>query len=762
MKNKSLIWILAVTLTAALAFLPIVLADAPPGPFFQGFEVDNSGWNVFGGALDATRVASGTHGVMSKTGGFHAEAATSATRWGGYSALFPAGGYTTQVDIYLNVAGGAANDTRFDFSSAINDSSGNFRRDFVFNAGFYNDTDVTGSGNRFVITASNNAGRAGSFPKNPGRSPVTITKTGWYSFRHRFYDRGGVLAVELSITDANGGCVKEWTLSDPTDTIITTGGNRYGWFASNEFAVLAFDNSERSGTPPGPVTACNELKVSPVNMQGWQIQTSSTATAAFVTGPKTPPIGIGSGELRVGADGDSGAQFRNPNFGGTMLNTLTELRYNTYVSNDSTAPAIGDQTPYIILNVDRDSNGTLDDLLFFEPEYQHGYTANVPDQGDNVLNTWQSWDALHGGWYGIDANTGDPTFAGAGADVQLLSAYVSANPSAKIMNNNAGGGGVRLVAGFGAGAWDNFVGNVDAVSIRIGTSCTSYNFDPRPRPIVADFDGDEKTDLSVFRPSDGTWQIRNSSDGSTTTRQWGAPTDKLVPGDYDGDRKTDIAVWRPSEGNWYIVNSATATVTVRNWGASTDVPVPGDYDGDGKTDIAVWRPSDGNWYIINSSNNTLTVRAWGAPTDIPAQGDYDGDLKDDIAVWRPAEGKWYIVNSSTNAMTTNVWGASTDKLVPGDYDRDGRTDSAVWRPSDGNWYVLKSTGGAVVRNWGAGSDKLVPGDYDGDGQTDIAVFRPSEDKWYIINSDCGGIITSTSFGLSDASVIPIPSAYLPQ
>src|SRR2546423_1672663 len=198
MRNKSLIWILAVTLTAALAFIPIVLADAPPGPFFQGFEVDNGGWNVFGGALDATRVASGTHGIMSKTGGFHAEAATSATRWGGYSSVFPAGGYTTQVDVYLNVAGGAANDTRFDFSSAINNSAGSFRRDFVFNAGFYNDSDATGTGNLFVISASNNAGRGSSFPKNPGTGPITVTKTWLDNFPHRFYARGRLLDLEFS------------------------------------------------------------------------------------------------------------------------------------------------------------------------------------------------------------------------------------------------------------------------------------------------------------------------------------------------------------------------------------------------------------------------------------------------------------------------------------------------------------------------------------------------------------------------------------
>ena len=61
------------------------------------------------------------------------------------------------------------------------------RRDFVFNAGFYTDIDPTGTGPRFVISASNNAGRSGAFPKNPGRDPFTINVEGWYTFEHRFY-----------------------------------------------------------------------------------------------------------------------------------------------------------------------------------------------------------------------------------------------------------------------------------------------------------------------------------------------------------------------------------------------------------------------------------------------------------------------------------------------------------------------------------------------------------------------------------------------
>ena len=138
-----------------------------------------------------------------------------------------------------------------------------------------------------------------------------------------------------------------------------------------------------------------------------------------------------------------------------------------------------------------------------------------------------------------------------------------------------------------------------------------------PTSPSTDFDGDGRTDLSVFRPSDGTWYVMQSGSNTFRAQPIGQNGDKIVPGDYDGDGRTDFAVFRqtPQNGVWYVLRSSDNAFYGVDWGLNTDKPVPGDYDGDGKTDIAVYR--DGTWYIVQSSNGQFTTQQFGAPDDIP-------------------------------------------------------------------------------------------------------------------------------------------------
>jgi glucose/arabinose dehydrogenase len=275
----------------------------------------------------------------------------------------------------------------------------------------------------------------------------------------------------------------------------------------------------------------------------------------------------------------------------------------------------------------------------------------------------------------------------------------------------------------------------------------------------ADFDGDARTDFSVFRPSNGTWYAFNSATNSTKIQQFGANGDVPTPEDFDGDDIEDVAVFRPTEGNWYIFNSSNSSVTVVPFGVSGDTPAAGDYDGDAKADLAVFRPSTGTWWIRRSTNpgNFLAIN-FGINGDVPVQSDYDADGKTDITVWRPATGTWYRMLSANNSVAIGQFGLNGDIPTVGDYDGDGKADLAVFRPSTNVWYLMRTTSGFLAQQWGAAGDIPAVGDYDGDGREDIAIFRPSTGTWYVSQSSNNAVIVR-QFGLNGD--LPIPTYEMP-
>ncbi len=246
-----------------------------------------------------------------------------------------------------------------------------------------------------------------------------------------------------------------------------------------------------------------------------------------------------------------------------------------------------------------------------------------------------------------------------------------------------------------------------------------------------DFDGDSKADVSLFRQSNGVWYRLNSGNGSFFAAQFGQNGDKAIPADYDGDGKTDMAVYR--NGIWYRYYETTSTFDAVYFGFPTDIPTPGDFDGDGKADVVVFRPSNGVWYRLNSSNGAFSAIQFGLNGDIPVANDYDGDGKADISVFRPSSGVWYRLNSIDGSFYAVQFGQNGDKPIPADYDGDGKTDIAVYR--NGSWYrYFSATLNFDGIPFGFPTDIPTPGDFDGDGKADVSVFRPSDGNWYRLSS----------------------------
>lgn len=274
------------------------------------------------------------------------------------------------------------------------------------------------------------------------------------------------------------------------------------------------------------------------------------------------------------------------------------------------------------------------------------------------------------------------------------------------------------------------------------------------QPVRFDYDGDRKTDISIFRPGPGQWWIQNSSNLVTTANTFGISTDTIVPADYTGDGKVDIAFYR--NGQWFVLRSEDSSFFAFGFGAAGDIPSPGDFDGDGTADPAVFRPGIGTWFILKSGGGT-TIRQFGLNGDRPVPADFDGDGRDDLAIYRPNVSEWFYERSSDSQILGFQFGTNGDRALPADFTGDGRADIAYWRPSNGFWVILRSEDFSFFAfPFGGPTDIPVPGDYDGDGRTDAAVFRPASVTWFINGTTSGQIIQA--FGAPGD--VPTPSSYV--
>lgn len=378
-------------------------------------------------------------------------------------------------------------------------------------------------------------------------------------------------------------------------------------------------------------------------------------------------------------------------------------------------------------------DGAFQDILTAGGTFiSNGYNDTISTGFQSPIGGRDAWSGDSGGY--VDTEVQLPASAN-GQSVQFRWRMAS--------DSSVTGTGVRL----------------DDIQVIGGVAC-SGPCSP-PKAVRADFDGDGRTDVSIFRPSTGDWWFNRTTAGLGAVN-WGLNGDFPISGDFNDDKSSDFGIFRgmvnPTDADFWLLKTPAFDYEAYSWGLPGDVPFSGDYNGDGQSDIAIYRGSENAYYLFIRGSAEQRAFAFGLPGDIPLAGDFNGNGTTDLAVYRPSEGTWYWAEPEGSPGTTVngvQWGLATDIPVPADYDNDGRDDAAVYRPSSGEWFIYYSgTLSLGYAQWGISTDIPVPGDYDGDGKYDIAVFRSGE--WWIIGSTAGP--SFAQWGV--AGDIPIPATYI--
>ena len=185
---------------------------------------------------------------------------------------------------------------------------------------------------------------------------------------------------------------------------------------------------------------------------------------SFITGPDTPPLGMGSAQISVsGTQRKSLATFQ---FAGTLLNSITTLKFSTYNPSAGNEGSVS-SSAFLGFNVDFNGSDTWQNRLIF-----------VPPADEVAQDTWQEWNALQSGdalwtWSGLTANGGSSTEwpDGNTSTFRTWNDILAAFPTARISPSNG-------LLGIEVGSSDGYTENIDAFKFGTGASFITYDFEP--------------------------------------------------------------------------------------------------------------------------------------------------------------------------------------------------------------------------------------------------------------------------------------------
>ncbi len=202
----------------------------------------------------------------------------------------------------------------------------------------------------------------------------------------------------------------------------------------------------------------------------------------------------------------------------------------------------------------------------------------------------------------------------------------------------------------------------------------------------------------------------------------GVPGDIPITGDWNGDGRTKVGVYRPSNGLFILDTNGDqhfdAGDAVYNLGVGidpTDKPVVGDWNGDGRTKAGLFR--QGFFWILDYNGNGVfeqgidkTYTFGGVAGDVPVVGDWTGTRTSKIGLVR--QGFFWILDANGNGkfdgtgmgqdLTFPFGGVAGDVPVVGDWNGDGTSKVGVFRQRF--FWVLDANGNHQFDGTGSGQD----------------------------------------------------------
>jgi Subtilisin-like serine proteases len=287
----------------------------------------------------------------------------------------------------------------------------------------------------------------------------------------------------------------------------------------------ALSSANRLLNASGPVV------VSPGDMHGWTFYNdqndtpcTDTTVCRLVDGPTGQPLGSGSAFLSTPAASDGKALILQ-GYAGTRFDAISELRYSTFRQSADAGHNLA-----IALQVNADYDLT-DQSVGYQGRLVYEPYQSAP--GTVLDTTWQSWDAKAGKWWGTKASVPRGGVLVANPCVQATpctwAQLLAAFPDVGI---HATYGAVVLKAG---SSWPGFSGNVDALSIGVNGTTTTFDFE-RTAPVTG-----------PVLPPDSVPHALFDSLGTVTTSIAG-----IEPGPY----RRDIVVVRFARGTPLAVRMA--------------------------------------------------------------------------------------------------------------------------------------------------------------------------------------------------------------